>query len=218
MLDYLAIYSEAIRVPEVKSLSLVSGMEHRDGYSLFIISQEDGFQYIEGLSRRGILPEWHISSEDLDQYRNLGMDLLSEIVSMPNRSEFQESILSSIRLYSRAAFTDDPLDKLVYVLSALESLLLNGESEPIQSSLSERMAFLLFTNGEQRRNLITTVKSVYRMRSRYLHHGKNSAELEILETFLKHVNVFFITVVKVAHRHASKTDFVRAIDDIKFGV
>ncbi len=146
---------------------------------------------------------------------NLGV--LSDLAVKEKPTEFESLILNTSTLYSKAAFTAEPLEKLVYILSALESTLLKNENEPIQQNLAERLA--IFTSQElaERKSIVKAVKSVYGLRSRYLHHGHTSGELEGLSEFLLHVWIFYIKLLGASQSFTNKSGFLEAIDDHKLG-
>ena len=145
------------------------------------------------------------------------MGILSDIVVKEKRTEFESLILNTSLLYSKAAFTAEPLEKLVYVLSALESTLLKNESEPIQQNLAERLA--IFTSHElvERKAIIKTIRSVYGLRSRYLHHGNTTDELEDISEFLYYVWIFYVKLLGQSQSFNNKKEFLDAIDDRKLG-
>ena len=60
-----------------------------------------------------------------------------------------------------------------------------------------------------------TIKSVYGVRSRYLHHGHTSSELKLISDFMMQVWIFFIQLLANIDRFKSQGEFVNAIDDHK---
>ena len=130
---------------------------------------------------------------------------------------FKKSVLNSVLLYSKSAFTSDPVEKVVYILSALESILLRNEYESIQHSLAERVAVFTAQELIKRKYIITTIKSAYGVRSRYLHHGHTSSELELISEFMSCAWIFFIQLIDNVERFSTKESFISAIEDHKLG-
>jgi len=64
-------------------------------------------------------------------------------LALDRSTEFCRSLYDALILYSRQAVAVEVSDKLVFTLSALESMLLRDGNEPIQKTLGERMAFLI---------------------------------------------------------------------------
>lgn len=101
------------------------------------------------------------------------------------------------------------------MLSALESILLKNENEPIQQNLAERIAFFISNNIDGRKKIIRNIKDVYGIRSKYLHHGYSSYELESISEFMLNTQVVIVGLLLNADRFVDKSAF-NAIEDIKF--
>jgi hypothetical protein len=136
---------------------------------------------------------------------------------MATPNEFQAAVLSSLFLYSRAAYTEEPIDKAVHVLSSLESLLLKNENEPIQQNLGERVAVFLESGLDARKAVIRVIKETYSFRSPYLHHGQFATELDIVQGVLIIAWRFYVKLLTVVGQHTTRLGFVQAIDDEKLG-
>ena len=48
------------------------------------------------------------------------LDKISGLLATESLNRFEKAILNSILLYSKSAFTADPIEKIVYMLSALD--------------------------------------------------------------------------------------------------
>lgn len=213
--DLLGIYSGAVLMPDVKCVSRIRGTENLGQYTTVTKAQDGGLSIQKGILDRASARQWLISKADLAEYSRCGLDVISNIASREQRTEFESTVLNMAFLYSKAAFTSDPMEKLVHMLSALESTLLRNESEPIQQNLAERLAF--FTSQEllERKGIIRNVRHVYGLRSRYLHHGHSSSELKELSTFFVRVWIFYVQLVVNSGRFKTKSEFLDAIDDHK---
>ena len=119
-------------------------------------------------------------------------------------------------MYSKCTFTPDPIEKVVYILSSLESLLLRDGNEPIQQNLAERFALFSVQKSEERKKIIKTIKQIYAIRSRYLHHGRVSSELELISDFMMLVWRFYITLLENITKFDTREKFLNAIDEIKY--
>lgn len=214
--DLLGIYSGAVLFPYAKSFSKIKGTENIEGYEIILQTDEDAFETVDGtLDTSYMYRPLMISKVLLEHCDNDGLFILSNIATKKNPSEFEKTVLTMAMLYSKAAFTADPMAKLVYILSALESTFLKSESEPIQQNLSERMAFFIANELEKRKEIIKNVKSVYALRSKYLHHGHSSEEIEQLSKFFMNVFSLFVKLLKVSGMFKDKNEFLNKIDDIK---
>ncbi|PTQ81936.1 HEPN domain-containing protein [Nitrosomonas ureae] len=213
--DLLGIYSGAQIIPDIKCVSKAKGTENLETYNLVIDFGEDNSSISSGLLDVGSSQVWRISKEDIKRFNTCGLSLISEIATKTNPTEFESTVLNMAFIYSKAAFTSDPLEKLVYMLSALESTLLKSVNEPIQQNIAERLAFFISKELTERKAIVKNFRSVYEFRSKYLHHGHSSTELGELAMFFKNVWVFYVSLVKNSGRFDKKIEFLDAIDDCK---
>jgi hypothetical protein len=212
----LAIFSKAILTPDLKSVARVKGSENLchatclqfDGYEQFLFSSE--------VLDRPVDIQWRLGREDIARFQGTALDSLNELLIAEEQTDFQKSILTAVLLYAKAAFVAEPIEKVVYALSALESILLRDEAETIQQNLAERLAFLISKERDERKDIIRNVKKVYGFRSRYLHHGQSSAELQTISDFLMHAWVSIVQLLANRRQFQNKLDFLNALDDLKF--
>ena len=215
--SFLGIYSGAMLMPDVKCICKIKGTENLAQSTTISRSEPNGFRVMTGVLDRASMRHWYISENDIAKYAKCGLGVLSEIAVKEKPTEFESVILNTSMLYSKAVFTAAPLEKLVYILSALESILLKNENEPIQQNLAERLAIFTSQKLSTRKSIVKAVKSAYGLRSRYLHHGHTSVELEGLAEFLLHVWIFYIKLLGASRSFINKTKFLEAIDDNKLG-
>ncbi len=213
--NFLGIYSGALLLPDIKCSSKIRGMEHIEQYTVICFTESNKYNITQGLFDVASSRTWQISKQDLDVYSDCGLGVLSKIATKDKPTEFESLVLNTSILYSKAAFSAEPLEKLVYILSALESTLLKNENEPIQQNLAERLAIFSSSELSERKLIIKLVKSVYSLRSRYLHHGHNSRELDDIKHFFHKVWVFYILLLGATTKFNSKAEFLEAIDDHK---
>lgn len=215
--SFLGIYSGAMLMPDVKCTSKIKGTENLPQSTTISRSESNSLNITHGVLNQVSIRHWHISENDITEYAKCGLGILSEVAVKEKPTEFESLILNTSMLYSKAAFTAEPLEKLVYILSALESTLLKSENEPIQQNLAERLAIFTSQELSERKSIVKAVRSVYGLRSRYLHHGHTSGELEGLSEFLLHVWIFYIKLLGASRSFTNKSEFLEAIDDHKLG-
>ncbi len=212
--DLLGIYTGAILTSDQRCFSKIKGIENVE--QLTTIYFVEGRQHIN-TKFMGRSPKLvSISTADLELYRKCGLDIISDIVIKPKPTDFEKAILSMAYLYSKAAFTSDPMSKVVYVLSALESTLLKNHSEPITQNLSDRLAIFIGQELEERKTIVKNIKAIYGIRSKYLHHGYTDDEQSDLSQFFTFAWVFFVMLVTNSKNFSTKIDFLNWIEDKKF--
>lgn len=211
----LGVFSGATLIPNVKCVSSIKGSENIAQATTFFDSGEDNFHMTTGILDASSAKHWRLGQREIIEIRNTGLDRISRLLASDSLKEFEKSVLNSVLLYSKSAFTSDPVEKVVYMLSSLESILLKNENEPIQQNLAERVAVFTAQKLDARKAIIKSIKSIYGVRSRYLHHGHTSSELKLISDFMMHVWVFFIQLLANVDRFSSQEAFVNAIDDHK---
>jgi hypothetical protein len=211
----LGIFSGATLMPDIKCVSRIKGSENIAQATAFFEYDSDNFQMTSSIVDKPSAKSWRLSQRDIIEIRKTALDNISLLLAAESLKGFEKAVLNSVLLYSKSAFTADPVEKVVYMLSALESILLKNESEPIQQNLAERVAVFTAQELQKRKSIIKTIKSVYGVRSRYLHHGHTSSELELVSEFMMCVWVFFVQLIGNAERFSSKEIFIAAIDDHK---
>lgn len=215
--DLLGIYSGSVHMPDVKCVSRAKGTENIAEFTTICIDESGSVNITNGIMDKASAKTWFISKSDLNAFVKCGLGIISGIVVGDKVTDFESTVLNMALLYSKAAFTSDPLEKLVYMLSALEATLLRNENEPIQQNIAERLAFFISDNLEDRKDIIKNLKNVYGFRSRYLHHGHSSSELGELSKFFRNVWMFYVQLVTNARTFKEKNEFLNAIDDQKLG-
>ena len=211
----LGIFSDAMLIPDVKCVSNIKGSEHIEQATAFLESAEGRFSMCSSIMDKASARNWRLDQRGIREIREMGLDKISSLLESDSLNDFKKSILNSVFLYSKSAFTNDPVEKVVYILSSLESILLKHENEPIQQNLAERVAVFSSQKLDERKSLIKLIKSIYGIRSKYLHHGHISSDLELVSEFMLKVRVFFYQLLSNADLFLTQEEFVNAIDDDK---
>jgi hypothetical protein len=132
------------------------------------------------------------------------------------RTEFQNDILRAISIYSRSSLAQNLNDKLLYAVLALECILLKDQSESLQKHIGERMAFLIGESVEERRDIISSYKVAYALRSGAVHHGRLVTEEDSLQKFLPNAWHTINKLITEADNFPTKQEMIAFVDDIKF--
>ena len=217
--DLLGIYSRAMYKPDIQSFSRIKGDKSAATSSTVFLFSEN-LQQMNGYSLYDPHPidvYRQISKSDIENFKKWGLDIHSEIETKEQTSEFEKTVSTFGRLYSKVAFTPDPIEKLIYTLSAIESTLLKNSTEPIQQNLAERLAFLLEEGVSKRKEVIKNVKEVYNIRSKYLHHGKNisSDSTSQLSFFFGNVYRLFFYLLSLTKEIQNKKELFNVIETRK---
>jgi hypothetical protein len=74
-------------------------------------------------------------------------DVLGSLVRPEGLSQFAFTVRSAIMMFGTGLTLNDPVDRAVYSLSAMEKLLLVHSAEPVEFDVAERMRLLLSLSG-----------------------------------------------------------------------
>jgi hypothetical protein len=210
-LAMLQVFSIAMLVPEARCYWTLRGSERVESYSYLLLQEghlKDGH---EGFYRyRHTVGT--ISKALLAELKSRGLDAASALLRSDKRSEFQERMMEALLLYSRAAVQDGLSEKLLYILVALESLLVRDETEPIQQNLAERLAFTVGSNLAVRKAIIKATKRAYGLRSGFMHHGTEIDDVRAMEEFMLHAFAFFATALGAVDQFPTRIAFLDALE------
>ncbi|HTG15604.1 MAG TPA: hypothetical protein VK747_10095 [Blastocatellia bacterium] len=99
-------------------------------------------------------------------------------------SPFQADLIRAALIHSRQRLSTDPIEKLVFAITALEAILFAGKRGLYQDTLCRRLCGLLAGKEPMREHIAKTVQEAYRLRSQFLHHGQRLENLRTIEDLL----------------------------------
>lgn len=156
-----------------------------------------------------------LDNSAIAQIRKSGLDIVSQLLCKVDLTDFEESLLDSLTLYSNATKAKELASKIVYILASLEGIFLKNDTEPIQQNLGERIATLIGKNLDEKKNIIKNIKTIYGTRSAFLHHAHSISQFEDLERFMYTAFIALTTAIQNHDRFPSKQEYISAIDDLK---
>jgi hypothetical protein len=205
----------ATTTPEVTSYCALLGRENVEGIKHLEI--EGG--RIRSFADRSVgepVLHWHLSDHDVRSYtKSLGFEEVGKLLALNKRTKFQETLLDALLLYSRSTREKDIAGKLVYTFVAMESVLLRNDTEPIQQNVGERMAFINQSTAEKRREVIRNYKTVYALRSRFVHHGHTIEERDTVWQFMVEAWALFTNLAKASPRFETKEELIDHLEGMK---
>ena len=219
-IDYISDALSMLRLFSSSNFStrLVSGMyEYGKGLietkNIFLFDSANlGFSQTMELLDYGM--RWTIPSYIIS---NPAMSGFNEILLIKDKNEFQKKVYEALKIYSKHTLRRNPFDKLLYILIALESILLRNETEPVQQNLAERIAFAIAKTTDERKNIVKAIKNIYSIRSKFVHHGdQRIEEREELDKFLNIAWRMFVLLTQNINSFKTKDEFITALEDLKF--
>ena len=173
-------------------------------------------QFLRDVSAIADHPRTMVVSDDtLDILLNVGLSEVRDILARESRTDLEQALLTGMVTFGRAALTSDLREKIIWYCAGLESILLRNSSDSIIHNLSERLAVFGYDTVGERTAALKDVKKAYSLRSRFVHHGVEIGEGEIVTRFARHGLRLFTRITKNVASFSSKDEFLDHIDRIK---
>ena len=212
----LRLFSPSAYFININSFTTILGRENLEKIECYYISNGCMETHFISLLESTQI-DWFIDKTMISLIKNPGLLHLNELLKNNKRNQFQEKILNAIFLFSKSTLMKNVSDKLVYIFTALESILLRNETESIQQNVSERIAFAISQNGAKRMEIVKIVRTAYSLRSKYIHHGLATDEVNILNDFMKIVIDFIFSLINNCNNFNTKDDMITSIEKMKYG-
>jgi hypothetical protein len=157
---------------------------------------------------------------NIDEARRISpqlLETLQRVASDREGTEFRSDLYATLQLHARNSVVAPVSHKIVFVVAAIESLLLKDPNEPIQKNLGERMAFIIGNSLEQRRPIVTNVEDFYRIRSRLIHHGQEAGpqDMDVIDRFFFNVWWTLRHLVADVDKYKTKEALLSSLEDRK---
>ena len=208
-------FSPAIFIPNKSTCCAPLGDKEPRYERYFVLKGDTLYSSVHGSHDLELGP-WRITPGMLEMWQQVGLGNLIELLFKGSRSDFEESVASSLIKYTKGALARTPGDKLMYVCSALESLLLKDQSEPIQQNVADRIAYTICGPAKDRLQVVENFKAAYKMRSQFVHHSQSVEESDTLTTFLFNVWRFYGNVIHRYLHLETRADFLSELDTLKY--
>lgn len=213
-ISLLRFFAPSMLLPEIVSYCTVLGKENLETIKYLAIKDDKLLRITDEIVDKASQP-WIINNEFISMIKNEGLDNLHNLLIDDQKSKFKETLLNSLLIYTKSCLHKDLSDKLIYILVALESILLKNENEPIQQNISERLAFFIARKINERKEIIKNVKRIYDLRSSFIHHAHSIDDIESLRVFMHNVWSFFHTLIKNIDNYTTKEHLIKTIEERK---
>ena len=197
-----APYAEALCPVAVAGLDLVPS-------SKVITVSEHRFSSSASIARN--VSFWRLSSTDISALEQRGLLQAADLLDPNNLSEFAMEVRSSLITFSNGCTIADLIERLGYVLSSLEGVLLRHEVEPVQASVAERLALLSSTNQADRAHVAQLVRRAYYLRKRRWTQAPSPREQEVIKELVFYTHAALSTTLQNAAAFETKAEFLSAL-------
>jgi hypothetical protein len=215
-LDLLRYAIPAIYSPDKKVIIGLQGKYSRQIRYAQIFSA-DGESFSCRIASVGPLFPLELSIQNLKHMKKIGVFVLGDILKKEKASKFEETLLQGIEWFSRAQIQSEPKNKLLNLMTVLETFLTPNGNDPIQKTIAEGTAILLKDDPISRKKLIRRIKVFYGLRSKLSHgQGKEILDADVRE--LLNITGSLIMILTEQKDHfASKEELRNWIEYKKLG-
>ena len=91
----------------------------------------------------GPLFHFELSTTNIEHMRKIGVFTLGDLLEKGKLNNFEETLLQGIEWFSRSQIQSELKNKLLNLITVLETFLTPGGNDPIQKSIAEGIAILL---------------------------------------------------------------------------
>jgi len=151
---------------------------------------------------------------------NIGLDWLNDTLKHSDKIKAIK-VKDALYWYSLLSDEKDLTLKLVYSATVLEILMKNKDhTTEVQTTIAERVAFLLGDNYSSRVNYYSKIKEFYQLRSKVIHQGHilSINNYILVEDISLLVGIVLLKVIKkLADISYSFGEFIQDFEKIKFG-
>ncbi len=160
-------------------------------------------------------PGWNID-EARQTFQGL-LEALHKLTLNRNSTEFKSDLYATLLLHSRHSVAVEIPHKIVFLVAAIESLLIKDSREPIQKNLGERMAFIVGNSLAERKDVVRNVEEFYRVRSAFFHHGRSvePQDTDIVDKFFFNVWLCLSRLLAQVDQYETKDKLLSVLEDRK---
>lgn len=144
-------------------------------------------------------------------------ELLNRLLTF-NLGEWDNHLLRAITLFGESKIEHDDLIRFLKLMLVIECLLNTGSNDPVVSTLSDSMAFILKTTAEERIAFASSIKDLYGKRSKIVHTGSSDIDYTDLLELESHV-AELLRILLIDEKYIniqSKSELKSLLDKMKY--
>lgn len=188
----------------------------------------------------GSLDEFALTPNKIKHMKENELDLLDRMLIKQKPNYFERRILTAIYWFGEAMGSEQLKEKDIHVkkpeihenleyfnfgekylklFTALESILIFENHEPITLNISERVAMLLGVNYKERKNIKKILKDLYSVRSKIVHQGYSYVskhDITALTNVVVRV-IFGLLILSKKYKLKQKSDVTDYFEKLKLG-
>ena len=151
----------------------------------------------------------------VEEMRQLGVFVLSDLMKKAELSEFEEVILRAVHWLASAQAQEQKENALLNLITCLETFLKPSDKDPITATIAEGVAILTADTLEARKRRKKRIKEFYQKRSTLTHEGDGEILLSELDELTAIARDLTINMIRRRDEFAKQQELRDWIDDQK---
>jgi len=210
--DVIKFYSETVHFPRIR---LDFDLDTRVNFhisSMSISHEVNDNSAIKFQASSSGVERYTLSNKMIDTVEKQLWFL--KVLDNNSNNEIKLLIKKSISSYAHALSNKNIYKRIVELCSIWESLLLKDNNSNIKESLTNYGAKILEPDIKRRSQLKKVISSLYDIRSKYIHHVKESKiDYNDLTEFQRRTILLFEIYERISSYHDTKVEFLEDIDN-----
>jgi hypothetical protein len=204
----LRFFSPASLNADVLCPTALAGLELVPCSNVITLSS-NSFGYTSSMARN--VSFWRLSKADISDLEQRGLKHAANLLNPSHLSEFAAEVRSSLITFSKGCTLADRIERLGYVLSSLESVLLKHEMEPVQASVAERLELIITGNQASSGHISQLVRRAYQLRKLPWTHAPSLQEQKIVAELVFYAHEALSIALLNTAEFETKAEFLTAI-------
>jgi hypothetical protein len=156
-----------------------------------------------------------LNNEELEKIEGRGIRKYEDFIA---NVSFPPTNLQNLLLRALEKFSDalgkDYWERITDLISILDSLLVFDYTVPIVNSVSKYASKLLTTDPEKRKEIMRIIKTMYDVRSKFVHHAEDiTFEQEELKHLQYYVHGILLLFMEKSKQHKTKKTILKEVED-----
>jgi len=178
--------------------------------SHILTSSEGKFSYAASINKN--VTFWRLSSEAMLQLKENGLLQAGSLLDPTHLSEFSMAIRSSLITFSSGCTQVDRIERLGITLRALEGVLLRHEVEPVEASISDRLALLVASEEVSYAHIATLVRKAYHLATMRWTRNPSPREMEVAGELVFYAHRALRIGLANAAKFRTRAEFIAVLD------
>ena len=179
-----------------------------------LCTKEDQVNF--NVENTGYLMTYQIDENKIASMNDHNLLKVSEILTKPDRTEFENLLLNSIDFFGSGINEIAPKNTFTKFIMSLEVLLLKDREK--KGLLSERVALIMGQNLKCRQEFFDITQQMYKIRSEIVHGGSQMVTSKDVNYIGSLVFNVIIRLIPLADSISNKGSLISILNKMKFGI